>query len=115
MNAGGTRATVPGDGVLTYGTATTTGGNVAFGGGNGDKFTNTITLSPSFEYRHGNITWDGAYTLSHSRNDYDNLAKGTLATNNVNALAGIGFTAVRTSSDGADWTVKQTGGPDWTD
>ncbi|HEX7630702.1 MAG TPA: outer membrane beta-barrel protein, partial [Lacunisphaera sp.] len=115
MNAGGTRATVPGDGVLTYGTATTTGGNIAFGGGNGDKFTNTLTLSPSFEYRRGNVTWDGAYTSSHSRNDYDNLAKGTLNANNVNALSGIGFTAARTSSTGADWTFVQTGGPDWTD
>ncbi|HEY4246008.1 MAG TPA: outer membrane beta-barrel protein [Lacunisphaera sp.] len=115
MNAGGTRATVPGDGVLTYGTATVTGGNIAFGGGNGDKFTNTLNVIPSFEYRRGNFTADGAYTSSHSRNDYDNLAKGTLATNNVNALSGIGFTAIRSSSDGADWKFVQTGGPDWTD
>ena len=115
MNAGGTRATVPGDGVLTYGTATGTGGNIAFGGGNGDKFTNTLNLIPSFEYRRGNLTIDGAYSSSHSRNDYDNLAKGTLNSANVNALSGIGFTAARTSSDGADWKFVQTGGPDWTD
>ncbi|WP_172830185.1 TonB-dependent receptor [Opitutus sp. GAS368] len=115
MNAGGTRATVPGDGVLTYGTATPTGGSIVFGGGNGDKFTNTLNVIPSFEYRRGNLTVDGAYASSHSRNAYDNLAKGTLATNNVNNLTGIGFTAVRTSADGADWKFAQTGGPDWTD
>jgi iron complex outermembrane receptor protein len=113
MNAGGTRATVPGDGVLNYGTATPTGGNIAFGGGNGQKFTNTLTLTPSFEYRRGNLTIDGSYSSSHSRNDYDNLAHGTIANNNVNALTGIGFTASRSSSEDADWTVTQTGGPDW--
>lgn len=115
MTAGGTRATEPGDGVLTYGSATTTGGSIVFGGGNGDKFTNTLTLSPSFEYRRGNLTLDGSYTLSHSRNDYDNLAKGTLGNSVVNNLTGIGFTAVRSSSDNADWKITQTGGPDWTD
>lgn len=115
MTAGGTRATVPGDGVLTYGTATPTGGSVAIGGGNGDKFTNTLTLSPSFEYRKGNLSVDGSFTSSHSRNDYDNLAKGTVASANVNTLTGIGFTAARSSSDGADWKITQTGGGDWTD
>jgi TonB-dependent receptor len=115
MTAGGTRATEPGDGVLTYGTATPTGGSIAFGGGNGDKFTNTLTFSPSFEYHRGNLTVDGAFTASHSRNDYDNLAKGTLGNSNVNTLTGIGFNAVRSSSDEADWKITQTGGPDWTD
>ncbi len=114
MNAGGTRQTVPGDGVLAYGTATLTGGNIAFGGGNGAKFTNTLTFTPSFEYRRGNLTIDGAFVSSHSRNDYDNLSHGTLATNNVNNLNGIGFTATRSSSEDADWKIVQTGGPDWT-
>lgn len=114
MNAGGTRQTVPGDGLLTYGTATTTGGNIALGGGNGQKFTNTLTLTPSFEYRRGNLTIDGAYSSSHSRNDYDNLAHGTLNSNVVNSVTGIGFTATRSSTEDADWKVTQTGGPDWT-
>jgi TonB-dependent receptor len=33
----------------------------------------------------------------------------------VNSVTGIGFTAVRSSSDGADWKITQTGGADWTD
>ncbi|HTL69140.1 MAG TPA: TonB-dependent receptor [Lacunisphaera sp.] len=115
MTAGGTRATEPGDGVLSYGTATGTGGSITLGGGNGDKFTNTLTLSPSFEYRKENLSVDGAFTSSHSRNDYDNLAKGTLANSTVNNITGIGFTAARSSSDGADWRFTQTGGPDWSD
>ncbi|MEJ1973096.1 MAG: outer membrane beta-barrel protein [Lacunisphaera sp.] len=115
MTAGGTRATEPGDGVLTYGSATATGGSVVFGGGNGAKFTNTLTFIPNFEYRRGNLTVDGSFTSSHSRNDYDNIAHGTVANSPVNNLTGVGFTAARTSSDGADWTYTQTGGPDWTD
>ncbi len=115
MTAGGTRATEPGDGVLSYGSATPTGGSIVFGGGNGVKFTNTLTLAPSFNYRKGPMTLMGSFTSSHSRNDYDNLAKGTLANSPVNNVTGIGFTAMRSSSDGADWKITQTGGPDWTD
>ena len=114
MQAGGTRATVPGDGVVAYGTATATGGTIVLGGGNGQKFTNTLTLVPSFEYRRGNWIIDGSFTSSHSRNDYDNLSHGTVANSPVNNLAGIGFVANRSSSDSADWRITQTGGPDWT-
>ena len=116
MTAGGTRATVPGDGLLTYGSATgTTGGSIVFGGGNGQKFTNTMTVIPSFEYRKGNFRVDGSFSSSHSRNDYDNLAHGTVANSPVNNLAGIGFNASRSSTEDADWTITQTAGPDWTD
>jgi TonB-dependent receptor len=114
MTAGGTRATVPGDGLLTYGSATPTGGSIVFGGGNGQKFTNTLTLVPSFEYRRGNVTIDGSFSSSHSRNDYDNLSHGTTANSPVNNLTGIGFTATRSSTEDADWKITQTGGPDWT-
>ena len=116
MTAGGTRATVPGDGLLTYGSATgTTGGSIVFGGGNGVKFTNTMTIIPSFEYKKGNWRIDGSFSSSHSRNDYDNLAHGTVANSPVNNLAGIGFTASRSSTEDADWNITQTAGPNWTD
>jgi iron complex outermembrane recepter protein len=111
------RQFVTGDGVLSFGTggATAATNAIILGGGNGVKFTNTLTFAPSFEYRRGNITVDGSFTSSHSRNDYDNLARGTVANTPVNNVTGIGFTAVRTSLDGADWHITQTGGPDWTD
>ncbi|WP_438479002.1 carboxypeptidase-like regulatory domain-containing protein [Oleiharenicola lentus] len=110
------RQFVTGDGVLSYGTggATAATNAIIFGGGNGQKFTNTLTLTPSFEYRRRNLTIDGAYSSSHSRNDYDNLSHGTLNSNVVNNLTGIGFTATRSSSEDADWKITQTGGPDWT-
>ena len=116
MTAGGTRATVAGDGILTYGSAPgTTGGSITFGGGNGVKFTNTMTIIPSFEYKKGNWRVDGSFSNSHSRNDYDNLAHNTVANSSVSNLTGIGFTASRSSSEDADWTITQTGGADWTD
>lgn len=115
MTAGGTRATVVGDGVLVFGSATPIGGSIVFGGGNGNKFTNTLTVIPSFEYRKDSLTLDGSFTSSHSRNDYDNLAKGTVGNSNVANVTGIGFLAMRSNTDNADWKITQTGGPDWTD
>lgn len=112
--AGGTRATVPGDGVLTYGSSPTNVGSLQFGGGNGAKFTNTLTFSPSFEYRRENLRLDGSFTTSHSRNDYDNLAHKLVANTTVNNVTGIGFTATRSAPDAADWRITQTGGSDWT-
>ena len=116
MTAGGNRTTQAGDGLLTYGSPTGgTGGSIVFGGGNGQKFTNTMTLIPSFEYKKDNWRIDGSFSNSHSRNDYDNLAHGTTANSPVNNLTGIGFTAARSSTEDADWTITQTAGPDWTD
>lgn len=112
--AGGTRATVPGDGVLSYGSSPTNAGSLQFGGGNGAKFTNTLTFSPSFEYRRNNLRLDGSFTTSHSRNDYDNLAHKLVANTTVNNVTGIGFTATRSAADSADWKIVQTGGSDWT-
>lgn len=114
MIAGGTRATVPGDGILTYGSSPTNAGSIQFGGGNGVKFTNTLTFSPSFEYRRNNLRVDGSFTTSHSRNDYDNLAHKLVANTTVNNVTGIGFTATRSAPDAADWQIMQTGGADWT-
>ncbi len=112
------RQFVAGDGVLAFGT--TTGGTpasrqVVFGGGNGLKFTNTITIAPSFEYRWNDFTIDGAFQVSHSRNDYDNLAHGSVANSPVNNLQNVEFTATRSSIEDADWQIVQTGGADWTD
>jgi iron complex outermembrane receptor protein len=117
MTAGGTRTTQSGDGLLTYGSPTTGApvGSITLGGGNGVKFTNTFTIVPSFEYKKNNWRVDGSFSSSHSRNDYDNLAHNTVANSAVNNITAIGFSAARSSTEDADWTITQTAGPDWTD
>lgn len=110
MIPGGARTTVTGDGVLSYGTPS---GSVQFGGGNGLKFTNTIAFTPKFEYRWKNFLIDGSFSYSHSRNDYDNLAKGTAGSSPANNITGVGFTATRSGPGEADWQFTQTAGADW--
>jgi iron complex outermembrane receptor protein len=120
-NTGATtgRQTVSGDGVLSYGTtsaSTTASRLVTPGGGNGIKLTNTLTIVPKFEYQWGErLRLDGAFAYSVSKNDYDNLARGTAANAAVNNLQGISFTATRSSPLLADWQITQTGGTDWAD
>lgn len=109
----GTRATVAGDGVLTFGTPTPAAGAVQFGGGNGFKFTNTIAFTPKFEYRWKNFLIDGSFSYSHSRNDYDNLAKRTAGSSPSANITNVGFTATRSGPDEADWQITQTAGADW--
>jgi iron complex outermembrane recepter protein len=119
-NTGATtgRQTVSGDGILSYGTtsASTAASRVVTpGGGNGIKLTNTFTIVPKFEYQWRNFRFDGAFAYSVSKNDYDNLARGTAANAAVNSLSGISFTATRSSPLLADWRIVQTGGTDWVD
>lgn len=119
-NTGATtgRQTVSGDGILSYGTtaASTAASRVVTpGGGNGVKLTNTFTIVPKFEYRWRNFRFDGAFAYSVSKNDYDNLARGTAANAAVNNLQGVSFTATRSSPLLADWQITQTGGTDWAD
>jgi iron complex outermembrane recepter protein len=119
-NAGATtgRQTVSGDGILSYGTTSASAASsrtVTPGGGNGVKLTNTFTIVPKFEYLWRSFRFDGAFAYSVSKNDYDNMARGTAANAAVNALQGVSFTATRSSPLLADWQFTQTGGTDWTD
>lgn len=119
-NTGATtgRQTVAGDGILSYGTtsaSTAASRLVTPGGGNGIKLTNTFTIIPKFEYQWRNFRFDGGFAYSVSKNDYDNLARGTAANAAVNNLPGVSFTATRSSPLLADWQITQTGGPDWAD
>jgi len=117
-NTGATtgRQNVAGDGVLSYGTTTTSTNasrQVVFGGGNGVKLTNSISVIPKFEYRRGDWLFDGAFAWSYSDNDYDNLAERTVGNSPVNNLQNVQFTATRSGPDEADWRITQTGGADW--
>ena len=111
------RQFVTGDGLDTFGTggAAASARLVAPGGGNGIKLTNSWSLVPKFEYKHGSITVEGSLGYSRSRNDYDNLVRGTVGNAVVNSLSGIGFTATRSDPLNAEWNIVQTAGPDWAD
>ncbi|WP_158277417.1 TonB-dependent receptor [Opitutus sp. ER46] len=112
------RQNVGGDGVLAFGTMTTSGATsrqVVMGGGNGIKLSHTTTISPRFEYRRGNIQLDGAFSYSSAHNDYDNLVRGTAGNTLVNNLQNIQFSAARSGGGDADWHFTQTGGADWAD
>ncbi len=115
--AGTGRQFAGGDGITTFSTAGATAGtrNVQLTGGNGVKLTNTFTVVPKFEYNVDRLRVDGAFAYSRSRNDYDNLARGTVANTTVNNLTGVDFTATRPDPKSAEWQVRQTGGADWAD
>lgn len=119
-NTGATtgRQNVSGDGILSYGTTSTSTAAsrvVTPGGGNGIKLTDTFTIVPKFEYQWRNFRFDGAFAYSVSENEYANLESGTAANAAVNNLQGVSFTATRSSPLLADWQITQTGGTDWTD
>jgi iron complex outermembrane recepter protein len=110
------RATVLGDGlteIRTNGLANNTGRTVGIAGGqNFDKRTKTITLTPRFEYTLGKLVVDGTLNYSRSRNWYTSLPY-TIRTESLNNLTGIDFVATRPNANSPEWTIRQTGGPDW--
>src|SRR6185436_7649141 len=89
-NVNNGRATVLGDGltdIRTNGLAANTARAVSITGGqNFDKFTNTITFSPRFEYSLSRLLIEGGGTYSHSKNDYEAIARNTIRTDTTNAI-----------------------------
>src|SRR5207237_10721025 len=73
------RATVLGDGltdIRTNGLAANTARAVTIAGNqNFDKLTNTITFAPKFEYTLPRLVIDGGGAYSHSKNDYEAIAR----------------------------------------
>jgi TonB-dependent receptor len=82
------------------------------GGQNFDKFTNTITFSPKFEYTLGGLLVEGGATYSHSKNDYEAITRGMIRTDTTNNVV-ADFRAVRPDANSANWTITQLSGPDW--
>jgi iron complex outermembrane recepter protein len=116
-NATTGREFAEGDGITTFSTGGATAGSrfVNIGGGSGIKITNSLTVVPRFEYKRGSFTLDGAFAYSRSKNDYENLVRGTAASATVGNLTGVEFTATRPAADQAEWQIVQTGGRDWAD
>jgi iron complex outermembrane recepter protein len=106
------RSTVLGDGVNNIRTASTTAANSAIGGGSASKRTHTVTFFPRFEYKLDNLTFDGGVAYSRSFNNYEALEEGHTRSNDVNSIVSD-WTATRSNHTSHEWTVQQTGGPDW--
>ncbi len=78
------------------------------------KLGETLTLTPKFEYKRGNLVWDGALSYSDSTSWYENFDRtGTLQAMNGPTASNTNFTLTRTgtTSDPA-WHITQISGPD---
>jgi iron complex outermembrane receptor protein len=98
--------------IRTNGLATNTSRTVAHAGGSAIKLTNSLTLTPRFEYRLGNLTLDGVFNYSRSNNDYETSTRGTIRVETMNALV-ADFRATRSDPMSAEWTITQNSGADW--
>jgi TonB-dependent receptor len=109
------RQNVQGDGLTVFrtnGLANNTSRFFAHGGGSAIKLTNSVTLTPKFEYKVGSLTIDGTANFSRSKNDYETSSRGTVRSELVNNLP-VDFIATRSDPMSAEWTIQQTSGADW--
>ena len=122
------RGTVGGDGLLTIvaprNTTLATGalngsvlnnGVAALGNGGGSsaKLAYTRQYAPRFEYKNGRLIVDGALAYSMSKNNYESVERGF--SNSEGGSLAAGWTATRPNVQSWEWTIRQNGGPDWTD
>jgi len=111
------RQNVQGDGlteIRTNGLATNTSRTFAHGGGSAIKLTNSVVLTPKFEYKIASLTVDGTANFSRSKNDYETSSRGSIRSESLNTLP-VDFRATRGDPLSAEWTIVQTGGADWGD
>ena len=77
------------------------------------KLGQTLTAVPKFEYRVGNLIVEGKFAGSNSISWYDPRGRrGSIRDAGGPFVAGVAYTAQRSSLRSADWKVVQTGGPD---
>jgi TonB-dependent receptor len=112
------RSLAGGDGLTTFSTNSASSGSasnryVRVAGGNGNKQTDSYSISPKVEWRIGNLLVEGALSKSYSDNTYDTLRKGRAALARTNNLTNVQFSATRSDPLSADWHFVQTGGADW--
>ena len=98
--------------IATNGLANNTSRTFAHGGGTAMKLTNSVTLTPKFEYKLGALTVDGTANYSRSKNDYETSSRGSIRSETLSTLP-VDFRATRSGPLSAEWTIVQTGGADW--
>jgi iron complex outermembrane recepter protein len=116
-NAAGV-AFVVGDGVTSFGTnpnnlAPAAQRWIRPGGAYIVKRTNTITAIPKLEYTWDNLKAELTLSRSSSINKYGSLRTREWAGNAQRDYQNIQFEATRPSPSATQWTIRQTGGPDW--
>lgn len=112
------RSKVIGDGLIdisTNGLASNTNRYVNITGGqNFDKRTESYTVTPRFELTLDRLLLDGTVSYSRSHNHYEALSSGFVTQQNTNNLI-VDFHATRPDINSPEWTITQTGGPNWSD
>ncbi len=119
VTAAGRTSVVGVDPLVSFRTSPTSGSQLALVGGVAHKLTNSVTVTPRFEFKPTDtLTIDGRFGFSHAKNDYEALARGAAPTR-VGALtaanSGLVFSASRPSPTSESWTVTQLAGRDWGD
>ena len=110
----GSRSAVAGADSLTSVSTTGGSGTVSLVQDGTSKIGNTVTLLPKFEYKIDDVTINGLFSYSISQNIYrPEQRRSEFEGSAVSALTGVDFTATRSSDTSADWQMKQTAGPDW--
>ncbi len=76
----------------------------------------TMTAVPKFEYRGGSFTLEGKFAGSNSISWYDpRNRRGSIRDAGGPSLAGLSYSATRSSLKSANWKIVQTAGPDMAD
>ncbi|WP_438479223.1 carboxypeptidase regulatory-like domain-containing protein [Oleiharenicola lentus] len=115
-NSSPSRATVLGEDPMVSFTSSASASTLTLTGDGADKFTDTISVMPSFDWKPtNNLTIEGRFGWSESDNQYRAASEGKVRSASVDALAGIQYTARRSSIDSGDWVFTQISGPDWGD
>lgn len=83
-------------------------------GSNGNKKTDTTNVAPSFTYKLGAWSLDGALSYSRARGQNGSLIMGSTDVANIQ-MTRIGWTATRPTNQSSEWFITQTSGPSWYD
>ena len=115
-NVNNGRSTVGGDGITTVvanRTSTNTVPTLNNGGGSEAKRTWQRTLPVKFEYKANSWVFDGSLSRSYALNDYNGIGSGFIGGEGQGVPSS--WIATRPNGGSQEWTIRQTGGPDWFD
>lgn len=107
----GTRTAVGGDGVTNLTSATNA--SISDSGINYiQKFGESLMIAPSFDWKLGDLTVEGRFSMTDAKSWYDPNEEGTLFNPGALAVSGARFNATRSSVMSPDWQITQIAGND---